>query len=367
MTPNEPMDPVEPKEPLPRRGIAGVDRALEKVKADKTARKVARPILIGALLLVLLGPPAWVMLYRFVESPGTVLMLQRAFAGEDIRRTPVRIGEISPHLVRAVIAAEDSRFCSHDGFDVEAIESAMEFNERQEKRGSNRRRGASTISQQTAKNLFLWPQRSWVRKGAETYFTFLIEAMWPKRRIVEAYLNAAEWGEGRFGAEAAARDLFGKSAKDLTPREAARMAAVLPSPRKWRADNPGPYVRRRAATIEQRMQVVRNEGLDVCARIGRKPAAKAPPAERPRDKAPAPKPEAPPVIAEAPVEAPATAVDAAAAPESQAPAAAAASAAGADPAPLPIPIEDMLPFEPPPVDDPPSGPQSGAEADGPVQ
>jgi monofunctional glycosyltransferase len=110
-------------------------------------------------------------------------------------------------------------------------------------------RGASTISQQTAKNVFLWPQRSWLRKGAETYFTVLIEKGWGKKRIMQAYLNAAEWGKGRFGAEAAAQGVFGKSAADLTSAEAARLAAVLPSPNNWSADNPGRYVRRRTASI----------------------------------------------------------------------------------------------------------------------
>ena len=171
-------------------------------------------------------------------------MMQRAAEGQTIRHYPVPINRMSPHIVRAVIAAEDANFCTHDGFDVEAIQDAMEANAR-----GGRTRGASTISQQMAKNLFLWPERSWVRKGFETYFTALIEFMWPKRRIMEAYLNAAEWGDGNFGIEAAARARFGVSAADLTPLQAARLAAVLPSPNRWRADNPGPYVRRRSASI----------------------------------------------------------------------------------------------------------------------
>lgn len=206
-----------------------------------------------------IAPVTWVGVYRFIDPPGTTQMLLRASEGQTIRHYPVPITRMSPHIVRAVIAAEDGNFCTHDGFDVEAIQDAMEANAR-----GGRTRGASTISQQTAKNLFLWPERSWVRKGFETYFTALVEFMWPKRRIMEAYLNAAEWGDGNFGIEAAARARFGVSAEDLTPLQAARLAAVLPSPNRWRADNPGPYVRRRSATIVQRAQVVRNEHMAGC-------------------------------------------------------------------------------------------------------
>ena len=256
---------------------------------------VARPVnwlarIIGLIVVVaIIAPLGWTVLYRFVEAPATILMVQRALAGEEIRRNTRSYKEISPHLVRAVIAAEDARFCAHRGFDLEAIDKAMEFNERAEKRGSAKRRGASTISQQTAKNLFLWPQRSWVRKGLETYFTLIIEYTWPKRRIMEAYLNAAEWGDGRFGAEAAAQALFGVSAKDLTRSQAARLAAVLPSPNKWRADKPGPYVRRRAAIIEQRMRVVQADGLDACVL----PKSAPPPAPKKKPKGPPPLVEAP--------------------------------------------------------------------------
>jgi monofunctional biosynthetic peptidoglycan transglycosylase len=174
---------------------------------------------------------------------------------------------MSPYIVRAVIAAEDSNFCTHRGFDVNAIQEAMESNTE-----GGRMRGGSTISQQTAKNLFLWPQRSWLRKGLETYFTALIEFMWSKHRIMEAYLNAAEWGDGNFGIEAAARARFGVSAADLTPLQAARLAAVLPSPNRWRADSPGPYVRRRAAAIVQRAQVVRNERMAQCVLLIDRPS-----------------------------------------------------------------------------------------------
>lgn len=204
-------------------------------------------------------PVTWVGAYLFIDPPSNVLMLQRAAEGQSIRRYPVGINRMSPHIIRSVIAAEDANFCAHRGFDVEAIQEAMEHNAR-----GGSRRGASTISQQVAKNLFLWPESSWLRKGFEVYFTALIEFMYPKRRIMEHYLNIAEWGDGHFGVEAAARARFGVSAADLTPLQAARLAAVLPSPNRWRADNPGPYVRRRAAQIVQRARVVQNEHLAAC-------------------------------------------------------------------------------------------------------
>ncbi|MNR04106.1 Penicillin-binding protein 1F [compost metagenome] len=140
----------------------------------------------------------------------------------------------------------------------------MEANERAEQRGSDKRRGASTISQQTAKNVFLWPSRDWVRKGLEVGYTGLIELVWGKRRIMEMYLNVAEWAPGVYGAEAASQHWFHKSADKLTAREAARLAAILPSPRRYKAASPGPYVRRRASRIQAAMGTVREAGLDRC-------------------------------------------------------------------------------------------------------
>ncbi|MBL8548862.1 MAG: monofunctional biosynthetic peptidoglycan transglycosylase [Hyphomonadaceae bacterium] len=213
-------------------------------------------VLFGGFAVV---PISWVAVYMYVDPPATALMLTRAASGERIRHEAVPLAQMSPHLVRAVIAAEDANFCKHDGFDFEAIQDAMERNQ-----DGGRVRGASTISQQTAKNLFLWEQRSWLRKGLETYFTALIETLWSKRRIMEAYLNAIEWGDGLFGAEAAARARFGVSASELTPLQAARMAAVLPNPNAWRADRPGPYVRERTGVIQARARVVGREGLADC-------------------------------------------------------------------------------------------------------
>ena len=198
-------------------------------------------------------------IYRFAQPPGTITMVQRKISGEVVIHPWTPLSEISPHLITAVIAAEDSRFCSHNGIDFEAINQAVD-----EAENGERLRGASTISQQTAKNAFLWNGGGWVRKGAEAWMTMLIETFWPKRRVMEVYLNIAEWGNGHFGAEAAAQKRFGKSAKDLSKQEAALLAAVLPNPHKWRVDPPGPYVRRRSSTLRKRMDIVKRENLDAC-------------------------------------------------------------------------------------------------------
>ena len=221
-------------------------------------RKKGRPILIALLLLALL-PLCGVLVHVVIPPPMTVLMAQQAVAGHGLDYRWRGLDDISPRLVEAAIAAEDSRFCAHSGFDMEAIEKALEANQR-----GRKVRGGSTISQQTAKNVFLWPSRDWVRKGLEAGYTVLIETVWPKRRIMEVYLNVAEWAPGVYGAEAAARHWFDKSARDLTPSEAARLAAILPSPRRYSASTPGPYVRRRASRIQAAARVVRNEGLATC-------------------------------------------------------------------------------------------------------
>jgi len=222
-----------------------------------------RPLLTLLLILALI-PIGGVVLHRVVPPQFTILMVKQAVAGHGMDYRWRSLDHISPRLVEAVIAAEDARFCQHHGFDVEAIQKAMEANERAEQRGSDKRRGASTISQQTAKNVFLWPGRDWVRKGLEVGYTGLIEGIWGKRRIMEMYLNVAEWAPGVYGAEAASQHWFGKSADRLTAREAARLAAILPSPRRYKAASPGPYVRRRASRIQAAMGTVREAGLDRC-------------------------------------------------------------------------------------------------------
>jgi monofunctional biosynthetic peptidoglycan transglycosylase len=194
----------------------------------------------------------FVILYRFVNPPVTPLMVirlsQQAFLGETLRLKKhwIPLSEISPSLPLAVIASEDNLFPEHSGFDLEAIEKAKEFN--REKKGK-RIRGASTISQQTAKNVFLWPARSWIRKGLEAYFTVLIELVWGKKRILEVYLNVIETGKGIYGAGAAAQQYFGKPASRLTRAESALIAAILPNPLKWNPAAPTSYLRGRQEWI----------------------------------------------------------------------------------------------------------------------
>jgi monofunctional glycosyltransferase len=187
----------------------------------------------------------FVLLYRFVNPPITPLMVSRVFGqmfhGEKIRMTKqwVSLDKISPDLQLAVVASEDNLFLEHHGFDFNAIDKAQEYNYR--KKGK-RVHGASTISQQTAKNVFLWTGRSWIRKGLEVYFTVLIEFVWPKKRIMEVYLNVIETGDGIYGAEMAAQTYFHKPASRLTGSEAALVAAILPNPRKWSPVNPTGYL-----------------------------------------------------------------------------------------------------------------------------
>src|SRR5262245_44482057 len=172
--------------------------------------RTIRALFLAAVLLLFVGPIVVVAIYRFAPPPITYLMVQRAFEGRGFDRRWVPLRQISPHLVRAMIAAEDARFCEHHGFDFGAIEKAMAANE-----AGRKLRGGSTISQQTAKNVFLWPQRDWLRKGLEAWFTVLIEVGWGKQRILEVYLNSIEWGPGVYGAEAAAQRNFGVHARDL--------------------------------------------------------------------------------------------------------------------------------------------------------
>jgi len=224
------------------------------------AGRVLRTLALIVLVFGLIGPVGVVVLYRYVPPPMTFLMVQRLFEGRGFDRRWVTLRQISPRLVGAVVASEDSGFCEHRGFDVEAMKKALQHNEAD----PSRIRGGSTISQQTAKNVFLWPHRDYVRKGLEAYFTVLIEAVWGKPRIMEVYLNSIEWGPGVYGAEAAARRNFGVSAKDLSPAQAARLAVIVPKPLDWKADRPGRYVRRRAGTIAARAGVVRRQGLADC-------------------------------------------------------------------------------------------------------
>jgi monofunctional biosynthetic peptidoglycan transglycosylase len=204
-----------------------------------------------------------VVLLRWVPPPTTAFMVGSrlaALADGDFRHSNDYAWEplerISPHAAMAAIAAEDQQFPFHAGFDFESIRKAVQHNAK-----SKRKRGASTISQQVAKNLFLWSGRSWVRKGLEVWFTVLIEAAWPKERILEVYLNVAEFGPGTWGVQAAARKYFGKDAARLTRREAATLAAVLPNPKRFRVERPSPYVQRRRDAIMGQMRALGGPGF----------------------------------------------------------------------------------------------------------
>lgn len=201
----------------------------------------------------------WVALYRVVPPPGTPLMLIRAIDGAGIEKDWVGLESLSDALPRAVIASEDSLFCSHAGFDWASLRQAWQGN-----LAGRSLRGGSTITMQTAKNAYLWQDRTYLRKGLEAWFTLWIELVWPKSRIMEVYLNIIEWGDGIYGAEAASRAYFGKPASALTRREAALMAAVLPNPLRWSPAKPTRYIAGRANVIQQRMAIVERDGLNDC-------------------------------------------------------------------------------------------------------
>jgi monofunctional glycosyltransferase len=200
----------------------------------------------------------WAILYGIAGPPFTYLMVRDTLSGKNVDNRTMPIESISRHLAVAVITAEDQRFCLHNGFDWEAIEKAQNSNER-----GGRLRGASTISMQTAKNAFLWPGRTWIRKGFEAYFTLVIEVLWPKWRILEVYLNVAEWGDGLFGAEAAAQYYFNKPASQLTRWESSLLAASLPSPLTSNPARPSAYLSRRASQIRAQMNDV-DAGFGEC-------------------------------------------------------------------------------------------------------
>ncbi|GHC22472.1 monofunctional biosynthetic peptidoglycan transglycosylase [Aidingimonas halophila] len=206
-----------------------------------------------------------VLLFRVVPVFGSMVMAERKvqawLSGETltVEQQWQPWPRLSDHAKLAVIAAEDQRFPDHRGFDLEQIHKAWEAS-----RNGGRLRGASTITQQTAKNLFLWSGRSWVRKGLEAWFALLIETLWPKQRILEVYLNIVEWDKGVFGLEAAAQHYFNVPASELTEMQASRLAAVLPNPREWHAARPGPYVENRSLWIRQQM---RNLGAGYLERL----------------------------------------------------------------------------------------------------
>ncbi|MEO5706538.1 MAG: monofunctional biosynthetic peptidoglycan transglycosylase [Alteraurantiacibacter sp.] len=212
-----------------------------------TAKAVAIFIALSLVLVVLL---------RFVPVTYTLTML---FDEHSVTRDWQPLSRIDRNMVSAVIGAEDGKFCTHNGFDTEAIEQAIE-----ERMSGERERGASTISQQTAKNVFLWQGGGFFRKGLEAWFTFLVETVWTKRRIMEVYLNVAETGIGTYGVEAGSQRYFGHSAARLTRDEASRIAAALPSPKTREVVSPSGFTRRYGNTIEARIGQVRRDALDAC-------------------------------------------------------------------------------------------------------
>jgi monofunctional biosynthetic peptidoglycan transglycosylase len=238
-----------------------MDSRITPEKGPKSRIRWAYNIVSAVLGIIVVMPIVLLLAFRFLPVPATPQMAATALGGQTVHYSWAEAEDISPYLGRAVIASEDQKFCSHHGFDWDSINSALRAHDR-----GGRLRGASTISQQTARSLMLLPVRSWIRKGMEAYITVLMEALWPKKRILTAYLNLANWGHGNFGAEAAAQAYFETSAARLTPEEASRLAAILPDPEKWRAARPGPYVAGRSETVVARMGEVRRDDLDSCVR-----------------------------------------------------------------------------------------------------
>lgn len=223
-------------------------------KPLKPARRWLLPRLVRRVIVLLIAVPlALIIAYRYVPPPITPLMVIRLIQGHPLHHQWVPFDEMSPALGYAVIASEDNLFCEESlGFDIDALRGQVETWEE-----GKRPRGASTLTMQTAKNLLLWPGRDPVRKLIEAWLTPQLALLWPKRRVLEVYLNIVEFGPGIYGAEAAARAFFRKPAAELTAREAAQLASVLPRPLVWVANPPGPYVRERVPVIERRMEQIR--------------------------------------------------------------------------------------------------------------
>ena len=235
-----------------------------RVMASRTRRSTPLRIaafLGKALLWFVIVSVVWVVIYRFVPPPITMTMAGDVVAGRGLEKDWMSLSDMDPDMARAAIAGEDGKFCTHDGFDREAIAKAFQRNQQ-----GGRIRGGSTISQQTAKNAFLWQGGGYIRKGLEAWFTLLIENIWGKRRIMEVYLNIAETGIGTYGANAGAQRYFNHDASTLTPVEAARIAAVLPLPKKRAATSPSGFTRRHGNRLAANIGVVKRDALDACLR-----------------------------------------------------------------------------------------------------
>lgn len=224
-------------------------RSAGKQNIRTTGLRMAKIVLIA----IVAGHIGQFALFRWVFPPLTFTQLGAVLDGHTFRRDAVPLSDISVNLQLAVIASEDQLFAVHNGFDVAGIQKAMNHN-----REGKSLRGASTISQQTAKNVFLWQGRTWLRKGLEAYYTFLMEHLYGKKRILALYLNEAEMGKGIFGAEAAARAWFNKSAAALNAEEAARLAACLPNPKKYNPKKPSPHIRKKARWIQRQMAYLKS-------------------------------------------------------------------------------------------------------------
>lgn len=208
-----------------------------------------------AFLFLLISHLSYILICKWLNPPITITQLVSVFSGDGLSRDYISFSEMSPSMKLAVIASEDQLFPDHNGFDIKAIKLAMKYN----KKHPNKIRGASTISQQTAKNVFLWQKGGFFRKGLEVYFTFMIEQIWGKKRILETYLNVAEMGEGIYGVQAAARAYFKKDARQLNEMEAAQIAACLPNPKKLSVKPLSKYVAKRALAIKRQMDLIRDD------------------------------------------------------------------------------------------------------------
>jgi monofunctional glycosyltransferase len=234
------------KRSTPRKKPVSASRVLWRMVLVWCARGF---LAVAAFFLVL------ILLFSFLPPPGNLYQWSESWRLGGIQRDWVSWEDIAPDMGRSVVASEDANFCLHWGFDMAAIRDAID-------KGANR--GASTISQQVVKNVFLWQGRSWLRKALEAALTPVVELVWSKQRILEMYLNQAEFAEGVFGVQAAAQHYFGIDAKDLSPTQSARLAAVLPNPKKYDAGNPGPYVRNRARQIISGADTIQADGRAAC-------------------------------------------------------------------------------------------------------
>ncbi len=237
--------------PKPKTKAKTVIKEPKRISLRRRVRRFVWRAVIGVALLVLMA----VLLGRVVNPPTTAYMLSESYRLDGVDHEWVPMHEIAPVMARSVVAAEDANFCQHWGFDVRAIKMAISA-------GSNR--GASTLSQQTVKNVYLWHGRTWVRKALEALITPLVEAVWPKRRILEVYLNIAEFDEGVFGVEAASRHYFGVGPEALTARQASQLAAVLPSPKTRSASRPTARLKKRAAQIRSGAATIKADGRANC-------------------------------------------------------------------------------------------------------